>query len=384
MQITILGRDIRPPWNEAVKNMAYELAKQLALRGHSVHLVSDEAQDIPKSPNLEVHSIPRNSFTESAVKIILDLEHTGKTDLLHIQNLIIHRSLFHLVESLKEKSKLPIVSYCCQLPTLPIRQWLRILQKDPREAFSSKIGMLAPSFLANRAFKNVDMIVTSSQYLRRHLVDRATISNESSKVVYPFVSSIQDATRDPDTFEGSSRPTVLYLGSHRVLRGEDDFLHMLFRLKNKVPNINATLVTPHPIPRRIERLVQKYQLSDSLQFLARGIQLDFHQLLRQCNAYVFTGLPPVGAIDPPLTIIEALILGTPVASYDAGGISEVLPRQQLVPYGNIGKLVDRVGNLIDNNTNKNSVDKIFRPDLLEKYGSENAVRTFENFYEELA
>jgi len=38
--IAILGRNVRPPWNEAVKNMAYELGYQLAALGHNVHLIT--------------------------------------------------------------------------------------------------------------------------------------------------------------------------------------------------------------------------------------------------------------------------------------------------------------------------------------------------------
>jgi glycosyltransferase involved in cell wall biosynthesis len=359
--------------------MGYELAQQLALRGHNVHLISDETE-IPKSANLQVHSIPRTSFTESALRVILDLERTGKTELVHIQNLIIHRSLSGLVKSLKDKTRVPILSYCCQLPSMSAGHWMKILRKDPKEAFSSKIGMLAPTFLANAAVKNVDMIVTSSHYLEQRLVNKTMRSKDHSRVVYPFVSSVGVRTLERDQVSrNNSNPQLLYLGSHRVLRGEHDFLVMMARLKTDLPNVHATLVTPQPLPRRIERLVHKHQLSASLQYLSREVQLNFADLLRRCDAYVFTGLPPVGSIDPPLTIIEALILGTPVISYDAGGISEVLAEGQLVPYGKVSELTHRVKNLIDNNPHV----KIPRPDLLEKYGSENAVRSFEKFYEEL-
>ncbi len=376
MQIAILGRNIRPPWNEAVKNMAYELALQLAGKGHEVHLISNDSETISQESNLHVHPVAGKSFAQASLKKIEQLEDAHRIDLIHIQNLLIHRSLAGLVKSLKRTSKVPIVSYCCQLPALSISDWLKVARKDPREAFSSKLGMLAPDFLTKSAMKNVDMILTSSLYIQKHL--STSEDNKLTGVIHPFVRTGQ-MTLEPKNEQVKTGPQkLLYLGSHKILRGEDDFLRMLSKVKQEIPELKADLVTNYPIPTRIKRMIDHLGLRETVEFLPREVQLDVRRLIEESSMYVFTGLPPVGAIDPPLTIIESLILGTPVLSYDAAGISEVLSPDNLVKYGDVKALASEARKRL-----AQAVPKIPRPDLLETFGSENAARQFEKYYDKL-
>jgi glycosyltransferase involved in cell wall biosynthesis len=239
--------------------------------------------------------------------------------------------------------------------------------------------MLVPSFQTTSAIKNVDITVASSYYLLHHLLGNTAIHNGDSRVVYPFIMEDRlERVVSNYNIQNSAIPTVLYLGSHRVLRGEDDFLKMIGNVKKNIPNVQATLVTPDPIPSRIKRLINRYELTDALKFLPRGVQLDLADLMVKSQVYVFTGLPPVGAIDPPLTIIEALIMGTPVVSYNAGGISEILAEENLVNYGDVEELTNQVKTILEGSSVKHP-----RPGLLERYGSENATRNFEKFYNEL-
>lgn len=376
MQIAILGRNIRPPWNEAVKNMAYELARRLSLHGHDVHLISNDSKEIPEQTRLYIHSVPTTSFVAGAKEKVTQLNAAGKIDLIHIQNLLIHRSLAGLVESFKKSTRLPIVSYCCQLPALSISEWLKVARKDPREAFSSKLGMLAPDFVTKSAMKNIDMTLTSSHYIQKHLSKPE--NQDRDKVIHPFVSADQINLPRTSIPTKGRKLQVLYVGSHKVLRGEDDFLRITARLRHKTPTLKARAVTNYPIPGRIKRLVEKLELGETVEFLPREVQLNMQELMQESDLYVFTGLPPVGAIDPPLTIIESQIFGTPVLSYDAAGISEVLGPENLVRYGDVKALADLARDVLEKPASREP-----RPDLLQRYGSEKAAKQFEGFYEKL-
>ena len=374
MQIAIIGRDIRPPWNEAVKNMAYEFARELCTLGHRVHLISNGTEKIETIPNLQLHSVHRSNFNRDIIDTVRRLESSGQIDLLHIQNLIVHRSLAGLVKSLKRETKAPVVAYCCQLPTLSVSNWLRVLKKDPREAFSSKLGMLAPQFLTRSAMEQIDMVISSSRYIQRHL-DQI---QDEKRVVHPFVNA---TNLRPHMVARDQRPgqkRLLYLGNHRVLRGEDDFLRMFAVLKKDIPDVKATLVTTIPIPNRIRRIVDRLRIAGTIEFLPRNVQLNVLGLIEASDLFVFTGLPPVGSIDPPLTLIESLIIGTPVVSYDAGGISEIIHSDNLVKYGDIDSLAQAAHKQIQSTTVKKP-----RPDLLQTFSSENATSRLVELYEGL-
>src|SRR6266571_6555259 len=115
MQVAILGRNIQPPWNEAVKNMGYELARQLCNLGHDVHLITDGRIPSGYDDRVRTHILSQRGFWRSAVKTILKLESDGLLDLVHVHNLVIHRSFSPFLGVLRKRSRLPIVAYCCQL-----------------------------------------------------------------------------------------------------------------------------------------------------------------------------------------------------------------------------------------------------------------------------
>jgi glycosyltransferase involved in cell wall biosynthesis len=267
------------------------------------------------------------------------------------------------------------VAYCCQLPSLSVSHWLRVLRKDPKEAFSSKLGMLAPAFTTRWTIQNIDKMIASSDFIRSHLA--SSNQDQDAEVVHPFINK-QNLKALLTAESRTGPPRVLYIGSHRVLRGEDDFLETLATLKREVPEVEGIAVTPHPIPARIQRIVERLGIEDSVKFLPRGVQLDIPSLMQSSDIYVFTGLPPIGSIDPPVTIIEAMILGTEVLAYDAGGIKEIVDPTRLVKYGDTESLAQQGLRLLNQKTERSP-----RSDLLERFSSEEAAKRFERIYEGL-
>ncbi len=377
MRIAILGQNIQPPWNEAVKNMAFELARQLSLAGHEVHLVTNGNLGIDPVPRLEVHSLPSQGFGRAAIDKIRHLEAAHAIDVVHVQNLLIHRPLSLLLRIFRRSSKLPIVAYCCQLPSLSLSHWVQVFRKDPKEAFSTKLGMLAPAFATRWTIDNVDVTIASSAFIRDHI--SSPKQHRNVEVIHPFLRQdiLKEKLAAPSARYGPAR--LLYLGSHKVLRGEEDFLSMLAILRKSFPDMEGVAITTHPIPKRVQRQVESLGIEESVKFLSRAIELDVPSLMEASDLYVFTGLPPIGSIDPPLSIIESLILGTPVASYDAGGIGEVLNSDNLVEYGDRNALAELATKLL-----KERGARRQRPDLLKSFSSEAAVKRFEEIYHKVS
>ncbi len=376
MRIAILGRDVHPPWNEAVKNMAYELARQLTRLGHSVLLITTEREGTTMDGGVKLRTLPRPGFGKAAVKTILEMEEAGELDIVHLQNMIIHRNLAPALWSLSRKSELPIVAYCCQLPTLSLSNWLRVLRKDPKEALSTKLGMLAPAFITSWTIRRISLVVASSGFIKRKL--SASRPNREIEVVPPFLRNDRVALQTTSIPKNSEHPQILYLGNHKALRGEEDFLRMLSLVKRELPEVRGVAVTTYPLPNRVPALLNRLSLHGSVEFLPRNVDLDIPALIRSSDLYVFTGQSPAGSIDPPLSIIESLILGTPVLSYDTGGIGEVLAQNCLVGYEDHTSLARLACEVLRRNGPNNP-----RPELLSTYGSEAAAKRFEEIYQGL-
>jgi len=373
MRIAILGRDVHPPWNEAVKNMAYELARQLTRLGHSVLLITTEREGTTMDDGVKLRTLPRPGFGKAAVKTILEMEEAGELDIVHLQNMIIHRNLAPALWSLSRKSELPIVAYCCQLPTLSLSNWLHVFRKDPKEALSTKLGMLAPAFITSWTIRRVSLVVASSRFIKRKLA--ASRPNREIEVVPPFLRNERVALQATSVRKSHEHPQILYLGNHKALRGEEDFLRMLSLVKRELPEVRGVAVTTYPLPSRVPALLNSLSLEGSVEFLSRNVDLDIPGLIRSSDLYVFTGQSPAGSIDPPLSIIESLILGTPVLSYDTGGIGEVLDQNSLVGYEDYTSLAELACKVLRRNGANNP-----RPELLSTYGSEAAAKRFEEIY----
>lgn len=373
MRIAILGRDVHPPWNEAVKNMAYELARQLTRLGHSVLLITTEREGTTMDDGVKLRTLPRPGFGKAAVKTILEMEEAGELDIVHLQNMIIHRNLAPALWSLSRKSELPIVAYCCQLPTLSLSNWLHVFRKDPKEALSTKLGMLAPAFITSWTIRRISLVVASSRFIKRKLA--ASRPNREIEVVPPFLRNERVALQATSVRKSHEHPQILYLGNHKALRGEEDFLRMLSLVKRELPEVRGVAVTTYPLPSRVPALLNSLSLEGSVEFLSRNVDLDIPGLIRSSDLYVFTGQSPAGSIDPPLSIIESLILGTPVLSYDTGGIGEVLDQNSLVGYEDYTSLAELACKVLRRNGANNP-----RPELLSTYGSEAAAKRFEEIY----
>jgi len=373
MRIAILGRDVHPPWNEAVKNMAYELARQLTRLGHSVLLITTEREGTTMDDGVKLRTLPRPGFGKAAVKTILEMEEAGELDIVHLQNMIIHRNLAPALWSLSRKSELPIVAYCCQLPTLSLSNWLHVFRKDPKEALSTKLGMLAPAFITSWTIRRISLVVASSRFIKRKLA--ASRPNREIEVVPPFLRNERVALQATSVRKSHEHPQILYLGNHKALRGEEDFLRMLSLVKRELPEVRGVAVTTYPLPSRVSALLNSLSLEGSVEFLSRNVDLDIPGLIRSSDLYVFTGQSPAGSIDPPLSIIESLILGTPVLSYDTGGIGEVLDQNSLVGYEDYTSLAELACKVLRRNGANNP-----RPELLSTYGSEAAAKRFEEIY----
>lgn len=355
--------------------MGFELACELASQGHTAHLITNGAT-MGSSENLIVHNLGSAGFWRSATSTVLKLEAEGKLDLVHVQNLVIHRSLAPYLGHLRRRSKLPVVAYCCQLPGLSLSNWVDVLRREPWEALTNKIGMLAPSMATRWTIRHVDKTIASSKFIGGEL-SRSRPTNPID-IIPPFFNGTRLRSSLEKEVRKAGFPTLVYLGSHKALRGEDDFLRMLGFLKRYYPNLKGVIVTPQPIPDRVNTLARSQGLLENIEFLSRGKQLDVPSIMRAADLYVFTGLSPIGSIDPPLSIIEAMILGTPVVSYDTGGISELLDPAHLAPYHDYPALGRLGRKFLDEKSNR-----VLRPDLLEEHSSATATARFLDAYEGL-
>lgn len=329
MNVCIMGSNLNPPFVEAQKILALELARGLSMDGHDVHVVTKAGPGLACEEHvgkIRFHRYPRHLFHAILSRGINRLKQKYKLDVLHNQDLSM-RKLNIFSSTLFQRVRLPVVSYICLRPSLDFGAWLHILKDDTKEALF-KIPEYTPRVIGRMQMGSVQKIVTSSDFLRKTLNSMLSVPESEIEVIHPYVDtkkfkfqgeSVERVRAELGAV--SDTPILLFIGTHKVLRGEKDFLEALSIVLHKYPDARGVLVTPSPIPRKTTRLVERFRLAKSVTFLSG--YADVASLMSASNAYVFPGFSSIASIDPPLTAIEAMAVGTPCVAYDTGGLQEL-------------------------------------------------------------
>lgn len=356
MNICIVGGDLNPPFVEAQKNLAIELSIQLSMKGHTVHIVTESSRKLPCEEKWEkicFHRYRRQLFHLIAAHKIKKLNRKYDFDIIQNQNLTIHKSNI-LMSMLIKKIHIPIVSYICLQPSLLLSHWLYALKNDVKEALM-RIKEFTPKVLNEINLSSVEKIVTSSNFLKETLIDKFLVQKNRVEVIPPFINAKKLTFEKTNVKKvraklcaADATPLLLFIGTHYVFRGEKDFLKAFSVVLQRTPNAKAILVTPFPIPRRIRNFIKNSGIKKSLIFLPGYV--DIPSLISASNVYVFSGLSSVGggSIDPPLTVVEAMAVGTPCVAYDTGGIQELTDNKKihLVEPHNIYELANAITNVL--------------------------------------
>jgi glycosyltransferase involved in cell wall biosynthesis len=320
LKIAIVGQNINPPWVEGVRNLAYGLAGKLAESGNEVHIITKDGAGYQETATdrITFHRVG-NPISITGPKVLKEIEQ--EVDLIHFQHFHVHKSF--LLWSFLDRYDVKKVGYVCVPPYILWRRWVTQLVKRPGEAFTKMQCISHPRLI--EWMGHVDKTVATSNYIG-HMLNSAKKSHE---VIYPFIDvakfaeakARRDATRRRIGVKDKD-PLLMYVGNHRWIRGEDQFLIALAKVRRRFPNAGAILVTPLPLTGYISRLIEQLSLNGSLFLVSRDTPTDIPALYAAADAYVFSGVSAeagfAASVDPPLSVIESLSAGTPAVSYAVG------------------------------------------------------------------
>lgn len=327
MKICIVGENLNPPWVEGVRNIGYELAKSLCEIGNEVHILTRGAGEHEQEPidGITFHRVRGSIFVKGPEV----LESLRDIDIVHFHHFHIHKA-FLLWAMRQELRKLKSVGYVCLPSFLSLRNWLSRFTNHPIEAFT-RVGCISHPGMVRKQIAMVDETIVSSNCIAEIL---RNVDGHDLEVIPPpiDVQKFAEARKRREAVRASmglkdDQPLLLYVGNHRWVRGEDHFLKAFSKVRKKLPNARAVLVTPFPITGPMRRLINELSLEQYLTFFSRDVPTDIPALYAASSAYVFTGVSLeagfAASVDPPLSVLESLSAGTPVVSYDVGGIGDI-------------------------------------------------------------
>ena len=143
---------------------------------------------------------------------------------------------------------------------------------------------------------------------------------------------------------------------------KDPLMHVevTARVLNDSPNTVHLIVGDGPMRAELEHVITRKALSGRVLLL--GVRTDVADLMHASDVVLFASRPD-GMEGMPGMVIEAGMVGVPVAGYDVAGVSEVVQDARtgyLVPHGDIGGLASRVSSLLADGELRQSMGKAAR------------------------
>jgi len=330
-----------PPSVGGVETIVRNIAKELAKRGHEVHVVTSNLDATTQKPvtnlgveereGVVVHKLKPSSFRVGYARILEELNETIaeiKPDIVHAHNL--HPHLFQLAKWKKGFGYKLVAEL--HYPEIEL------------DFIIQKLVMKPAMFMLKAISNNIDLFIAHTK-LEKLWLKRYGINNEAKiKIIFtPHILS--ELVRRAPKFK--SNDTVFFLARITPRKG----VHVLIRAFSKVINTvsNAKLLVAGPedpkYGRYLRELTRSLGLEKVVGFLGPVDETKKIELIASTAVFSL----PTLADYHPIVLLEAQALGTPVVSTRVGAISEIVIDGEtglLVEPGNADQLAEAIKRLL--------------------------------------
>ncbi len=294
--------------------IATELAKGLARRGHTLHILSYDkpARLDTFQANVSYHEVTLNSYPlfeyppydlllANQIANLIDYE---GIDLLHVHYAIPHATSAYLARQIlgEKGGKVPIIT------TLHGTD-ITLVGSDP--SYKSVVD-----FSINQS----DGVTAVSKYLRDETYKRFDIKKDI-EVIPNFIDLERFQRTDKDHFRKAISPEgekiIMHVSNFREVKRVPDVISVFDYIVKHDIQAKLLLVGDGPARKQAEQRCLKLGICDKVRFL--GKQDHIEEILSVADLFVI----PSGSETFGLAALEAMGCGVPVISTNVGGLPEV-------------------------------------------------------------
>jgi UDP-glucose:(heptosyl)LPS alpha-1,3-glucosyltransferase len=297
-----------------------DLARNLARRGHEIHVFAPEPAD--ESPRVTVHSVSPGWPGKTLRMISFALRSAraaarGGFDIVHGTGKCLGASVFNPHGGV-ERAWLRQNYASCSGPLY--RAWVRL-----RRTLSLRHYFVL--WQQRRAFVRAERIIAISEMIRRDIIEHHDVHPDRIAVVYNGVdlgrfapSNRKDHRAPLRESLGATEEELLLLtvGHNYRLKGLEPMVRALALLRSGSNRPLRLLVAGRGRPRRYRRLARRLGVEASLDFL--GVRPDIEALYAAADIYVH----PTFYDACSLALFEALASGLPVVTTRHNGAAWAL------------------------------------------------------------
>lgn len=200
-----------------------------------------------------------------------------------------------------------------------------------------------------------DAIIVPSEYLKR-IVTAWGISSEKITVVYNTFEAETVATSKEElrTRFGYTSPTLVTVGRLVPWKGIGTLVALMPKLRQKFPNLQLEIIGSGPQKAEIERIRTEGKLESCVTLHGALSHTEVLERLKAADVFVLnTGYEGFSHL-----LLEALSVGVPVVTTDAGGNPEIITDKEnglLVSYNNQKELEQAIEHMLLDTTLQHNV-----------------------------
>lgn len=371
-KILLITRPISPPWDEASKNFAYFIAKNI--QNVEINLMSKTGEILSELPQ---NALQHGVYTTSEIAEF-NLE----------QKL---RSLFF---QFRQRGKFDINHYFFTPTTLNSFLIKNFLTSSKTKTIQT-VATLREDIWSDQDLKKLlyaDLIITYSDYAKNKLIG---LGFENVKRIYPGIDLVKykSQTKDEETLRRfgiqNDEIIITHQGEYVRLGATDNIVNSLPEIFKQIPNakfVFANRVKNEKDARKKEEVIEKlkeFGILDKVVFT--DTFSDMPKIYNMSDIVIFPVGDMKGKFDVPLVVIEAMACEKPVIISDLPVLREFATPENsvIIETGNNEQMISEIVRLSKDKELCHKIGKVARTFTEENFDITKVAQNYENIYKEL-
>lgn len=367
-KVLLVTRPIAPPWDEASKNFAFYLAKNVTSITFYL-LTNGHLQDLPDTV------VQKPIYTSNALNLWQKLR------------------LSKLIRLKKEVDIMHFMLTPNKLNSLAFKTFLL----SPRVRTIQTVATLREDLFSDQDFKEIlfaDLIITYSDYAKNKL---SALGFPNVQRVYPGIdlSLYSPAPKNEKLLSEfriqNSEFVIAYPGEYTRLGATDDIVRFILQhssvLKEKnIKLIFACRVKNSADAHKKDEVIEKLKASDCLdRVVFTDTFADMASLYNLCDVIIFPVQNMQGKFDIPLVVPEAMACEKPVILSDLPILQELTDSQSsvIIPRGDIDALYAAIIDLYDHPEKREAIGKSARAFVQNNFDIKQVAQNYQEIYKQL-
>jgi len=359
MKIAILVNAFPPKWCGGMELALYSIAKNLALRGHDIHVITIWDEYLPKrsfQDGFHVHRVYKGkikffSMAFFLINIFFCLK-SIQPNIVHVQQI-----WFGCIPAFFSKK----------------------LLKRPYIIYGRGSDIYHMSFfwrkMSKFILKNAAKVIVLTEDMKREL---QKIYCGEILIIPNGIELDNYKNLQKQNFRVSENKIIIFVGNLRPVKGLIYLIKAMEIIHAEMENAILMIIGDGEDRKSLEEMVMKLHLEKVVIFIEKIPNKDIPKYLVQGDVFVL----PTLSEGFPNVILEAMAAGLPIVSTNVNGLSEIIRNEEngyLVEPRNPQQLADKLLQILKNpiqskNFSNNNIEKV------KKYSWKNVIKYLEDVY----